>query len=78
MARCSLVTGAYVAYYGYYELRLFHADGSPADPVIEAAGHGAAHPSRLGGRGRPRLVLAVALVVLVAGGLALTRRVRQR
>ncbi|MGH3877043.1 MAG: cytochrome c biogenesis CcdA family protein [Actinophytocola sp.] len=72
-----VVTGAYVAYYGYYELRLFHADGSPADPVVEAAGTvqrtlvgwvDAAGP----------LVLAVVLGVLVAGGLLLTRRVRQR
>lgn len=33
-----LVTGAYVGYYGYYELRLFHASGDPSDPVVDAAG----------------------------------------
>ncbi|WNG90801.1 cytochrome c biogenesis CcdA family protein [Mycobacterium sp. ITM-2016-00318] len=32
------VVGLYVAYYGYYEVRLFTAGGSPADPVIAAAG----------------------------------------
>ncbi|MGL6235397.1 MAG: cytochrome c biogenesis CcdA family protein [Segniliparus sp.] len=32
-----LVTGLYVAYYGYYEIRLFFADGDPKDSIIEAA-----------------------------------------
>lgn len=32
-----VVVGAYVAYYGWFELRLF-ADGRSADPVIAAAG----------------------------------------
>jgi len=32
------VVGLYVGYYGYYEVRLFTAHGSPADPVIAAAG----------------------------------------
>ncbi|KWX67769.1 cytochrome c biogenesis CcdA family protein [Mycobacterium sp. NAZ190054] len=32
-----VLVGLYVAYYGYYELRLF-AGGDPADPVIAAAG----------------------------------------
>ena len=73
-----VVTGAYVAYYGYYELRLFHAGGSAADPVVEAAGTvqrvlvewlDAAGPA----------VLAVVLAVLVAGGLLVARRrARQR
>lgn len=73
-----VVTGAYVAYYGYYELRLFHAGGSAADPVVEAAGTvqrvlvewlDAAGPA----------VLTVVLAVLVAGGLLLARRrARQR
>lgn len=30
--------GLYVGYYGLYEIRLFGADGNPADPVIAAAG----------------------------------------
>ena len=31
-----VVTGAYVAYYGYYELRLLNYGGSEDDPVIDA------------------------------------------
>lgn len=33
-----VLVGMYVAYYGVYEIRLFHASGNPADPVIGAAG----------------------------------------
>lgn len=33
-----VLVGAYVAYYGVYEIRLFHASGNPADPVVGAAG----------------------------------------
>ncbi|MCH9733924.1 MAG: cytochrome c biogenesis CcdA family protein [Actinomycetia bacterium] len=33
-----IVVGLYVGYYGLYEVRLFTADGSPRDPVIDAAG----------------------------------------
>ncbi|MEC4834161.1 cytochrome c biogenesis CcdA family protein [Mycobacteroides chelonae] len=33
-----LVVGAYVGYYGSYEVRLFHANGNPDDPIINAAG----------------------------------------
>jgi cytochrome c biogenesis protein CcdA len=33
-----IIVGAYVAYYGIYELRLFHGNGSPEDAVISAAG----------------------------------------
>ncbi len=33
-----ILVGLYVGYYGYYEVRLFTAGGSPADPVIAAAG----------------------------------------
>lgn len=33
-----VVVGVYVGYYGLYEVRLFTADGSPRDPVIDAAG----------------------------------------
>ncbi len=32
-----IITGAYVGYYGSYELRLYHADGDPADPIVDAA-----------------------------------------
>jgi cytochrome c biogenesis protein CcdA len=33
-----ILVGLYVGYYGYYEVRLFHAGGSPEDPVVAAAG----------------------------------------
>ena len=33
-----IVVGLYVGYYGLYEVRLFHANANPADPVIAAAG----------------------------------------
>jgi len=33
-----LLTGLYVTYYGYYEIRLYFTDASPDDPIIEAAG----------------------------------------
>jgi cytochrome c biogenesis protein CcdA len=33
-----VIAGAYVGYYGLYEVRLFTASGDPRDPVIAAAG----------------------------------------
>jgi sulfite exporter TauE/SafE len=33
-----IVVGLYVAYYGFYEIRLFTANGSADDPVIGGAG----------------------------------------
>jgi cytochrome c biogenesis protein CcdA len=33
-----LLTGLYVTYYGYYEIRLFFTDAGPDDPIIDAAG----------------------------------------
>ncbi|HZQ32946.1 MAG TPA: cytochrome c biogenesis CcdA family protein [Mycobacterium sp.] len=63
-----IVVGLYVGYYGVYEVRLFHANGNPVDPLVSAAGrlqgslagwvyqHGA----------WPWVVLIV--VLLVAGG----------
>jgi len=33
-----LLTGLYVTYYGYYEVRLYFTDASADDPVIQAAG----------------------------------------
>lgn len=32
-----IVAGAYVAYYGWYELRLFHFDGPAEDPIVDTA-----------------------------------------
>lgn len=33
-----LLTGLYVTYYGYYEIRLYFIDACPNDPIIEIAG----------------------------------------
>jgi cytochrome c biogenesis protein CcdA len=33
-----LLTGLYVTYYGYYEIRLFFTDAGADDPIVEAAG----------------------------------------
>jgi cytochrome c biogenesis protein CcdA len=33
-----LLTGLYVTYYGYYEIRLYFADATPDDPIIKGAG----------------------------------------
>lgn len=33
-----VLAGAYVGYYGFHELRLFHLGGSARDPVVRAAG----------------------------------------
>jgi cytochrome c-type biogenesis protein len=70
-----VVTGAYVGYYGYYELRLFHLGGSAGDPVVRAAGTvQAALVEWLDAVGPVPLVAA--LVVL--GGVAVRGRWRAR
>jgi cytochrome c biogenesis protein CcdA len=33
-----LLTGLYVTYYGYYEIRLYFFDAGPDDPIVEFAG----------------------------------------
>jgi cytochrome c biogenesis protein CcdA len=69
-----VVVGAYVTYYGIYELRLFLAGGSAIDPVVQGAG-----------RFQTTLVQIVAalgpwpfvVVLLVAGAWWLNRRRRK-
>ncbi len=72
-----LVTGAYVGYYGYYELRLFHGGGDASDPVVDAARE---IQSTLVGwlDALGPVPVTVALAALVAGGVLLTRRRRAR
>ncbi len=63
-----VVTGAYVAYYGVYELRLYFGDGDAGDAIIEAAGGIAqALAQWVDGVGIGRLgAVLVALVTLTA------------
>ena len=74
-----IIVGLYVAYYGIYELRLFHGNGSPEDAVISAAGRlqsvlaGWVH-----GHGGWPWVLALAVLAALAVGLAWRRRARSR
>jgi cytochrome c-type biogenesis protein len=70
-----VLTGAYVGYYGYYELRLFHADGPASDSVVDAAGEVQATLVGWVDAIGP-VPLLVALAVLVAGGIVLARRAR--
>ena len=72
-----IVVGLYVGYYGLYEIRLFHANGNPNDPLIAAVGWlqgtvaGWVHQ-----HGAWPWVLALALLVAVA--LAWAWRLRAR
>ncbi|AQT80002.1 hypothetical protein B1R94_13090 [Mycolicibacterium litorale] len=72
-----ILVGLYVAYYGSYEVRLFSADGNPADPVVGAAGRIqrvlAGWVYRTGGWA---WVAALALLVVVALLAVLARRRR--
>jgi cytochrome c biogenesis protein CcdA len=69
------LTGAYVAYYGWYELRLLRG-ADPADPVITGAGRVqgwlAGATDRLGVVG-----FAVVFAVLVAGAVTVAVRARR-
>lgn len=68
-----LVTGAYVGYYGYYELRLFHASGDPTDPVVDTAGEiQSTLVSWVDAIGP--IPMLVALGGLISGGVLLARR----
>jgi cytochrome c-type biogenesis protein len=68
-----IIVGAYVAYYGVYESRLFFTHADPHDPVIEAA---AAIQQSLSGWLSDIGVwpLTAALVVLVLGAVLLGKR----
>ena len=74
-----IAVGLYVGYYGLYEIRLFSADGNPADPIIAAAG-------RLQGTVAGWVyrtsawpwVVALAVLVAAAAALRLRRARRHR
>jgi cytochrome c biogenesis protein CcdA len=74
-----IAVGLYVGYYGLYEIRLFSADGNPADPIIAAAG-------RLQGTVAGWVyrtsawpwVVALAVLVTAAAALRLRRARRHR
>ncbi|MBQ1076183.1 cytochrome c biogenesis protein CcdA [Micromonospora sp. C31] len=72
-----MVTGGYVAWYGWYEVRVFTGRGDPDDPVIDAAGAvQTALSGWLAGLG-PWTVAALALALLaLAAGVTLGRRRR--
>jgi cytochrome c-type biogenesis protein len=70
-----LLAGLYVGYYGIYELRLFHADGSAADPIVDGAG---AVQSVLAGwvDDIGPLPVIIAFIALVTAGVVLKARTR--
>lgn len=68
------VSGAYVAWYGIWELRVLHL-GAGADPIVEAAGHVRGWVAA-GINGAGWLGAAAALVVLI--GVALWLRPRSK
>lgn len=74
-----IVVGLYVSYYGLYEIRLFSANGNPADPVIAAAGRlqGAAAGWVYRTSAWP-WVVALALLILAAALIGLRRARRHR
>ncbi|MFI5593907.1 cytochrome c biogenesis CcdA family protein [Amycolatopsis sp. NPDC051758] len=72
-----VVTGAYVGYYGFYELRLNNGDGEAADPVVDAAGRVQSGLSD-GLNAIGPLPVALGAVALVVAGVLLVRRRRAR
>ncbi|HEV8560530.1 MAG TPA: cytochrome c biogenesis protein CcdA [Actinophytocola sp.] len=67
-----VVTGGYVGYYGLYELRLYHADGQAADPVVDGAAQVQGVLSDVVTAVGP-IPLVIVLIGLVAGGVVAAR-----
>lgn len=72
-----VLAGLYVAYYGVYELLLFHADGDAKDPIVDGIGELQTVLARWVDRIGP-LVIVIALGVLVVLGWIGNRAVRAR
>ncbi|MHA3021446.1 cytochrome c biogenesis CcdA family protein [Mycobacterium sp. BMJ-28] len=70
-----VLVGAYVAYYGVYEIRLFSSAAGPADPVITAAGR---VQSALAGWVHQHWLLLLLLLPTVAVLTVTTARYRRR
>jgi cytochrome c-type biogenesis protein len=70
-----VVTGAYVGYYGLYELRLYHAGGEASDPIVDGAGRVQDLLSGLVSAIGP-VPLTILVVALAGGGVLLGRRRR--
>jgi cytochrome c-type biogenesis protein len=71
-----VLAGLYVAYYGVYELLLFHADRSAADPIVDAAGTVQSQLAEWIDHSGP-LTAVIALVVLTALATWATRARRR-
>ncbi|EFV12587.1 cytochrome c biogenesis CcdA family protein [Segniliparus rugosus] len=70
-----LLTGLYVAYYGYYEIRLFFYDGDPRNPIVEAAGSAQGWlESRVDELGFWPFAWTIAAIVVIATAPAVLRR----
>jgi hypothetical protein len=73
-----VLAGLYIGYYGVYELRLFHGDGSAEDPIVDGAGKLQTLLAQWVDRIGP-VPLVIGLAVLVGAGVLLARlRVRRR
>lgn len=62
-----LLTGLYVAYYGYYEIRLYYTDADAGDPVVRAVGTVQSRLADWVNGLSPWLLLAVGMALLAAG-----------
>lgn len=68
-----VITGAYVGYYGIYELRLYHAESDAADPIVDAAARVQGTLSDWLNAIGP-IPLLITLVALTGGAVLLARR----
>jgi cytochrome c biogenesis protein CcdA len=74
-----LLTGLYVTYYGYYEIRLFFLGAGPQDPIVAAAGWVQSWMARVvSGAGVWPLLGALAVLTAIAVGWRATARRRWR